>query len=70
MLMVKRYQKNNERKFESDKFLKKNFGEKISVIVFMIFEFLYSLGSRLYIFDILSWKYMIGVVYIFFLKDF
>lgn len=36
----------------------------------MIFEFLYSLGSRLYIFDILSWKRMIGVVYIFFLKDF
>lgn len=38
----------------------------------MIFEFLYSLGSRLYIlvFDILSWKYKIGVDYIFFLKDF
>lgn len=36
----------------------------------MIFEFLYSLESRLYIFDILSWKRKIGVVYIFFLKDF
>lgn len=69
MSMVKRHQKNNERKLWKWQILKKNLREKISAIAFMTFESLHSSGSRLHISDILSWKHMIGIAYILFSKD-
>lgn len=69
MSMVKRHQKNNERKLWKWQILKKNLREKISAIAFMTFESLHSSGSRLHISDILSWKHMIGVAYILLSKD-
>lgn len=69
MSMVKRHQKNNERKLWKRQILKKNLREKISAIAFMTFESLHSSGSRLHISDILSWKRKIGIAYILFSKD-